>query len=111
MELYLGGGAAILLAYNGELATEDVDLIGERTGFLLELSELAGRGSEIHRRTNYYLDIVAPGPFPYDLGWRQRAMLVPTHELRHITLRAMEVHDLIISKLTGHPSLVLASRC
>jgi hypothetical protein len=54
VELYLGGGAGILLAYGGEIATEDVDFIGEKAGLLLELSELAGKGSEIHRRTNYY---------------------------------------------------------
>ena len=99
VELYLGGGAAILLAYDGELATDDMDLIGEKTGVLLKLSELAGEGSDIHKRTNYYVDIVPPGLFPQDWGWRMRAVPVRAPGLGRLTLRVMEVHDLIVSKL------------
>ena len=62
-ELYLGRGAAILLAYNGKLATVDVDFIGEESGLLLELRQFAAKGSETHRRTKLYLDIVPPGSF------------------------------------------------
>lgn len=99
VELYLGGGAGILLAYDGEIATEDVDFIGEKAGLLLELSELAGKGSEIHRRTNYYMDTVPPGTFPQDWGWRERAVAVVVPELQRISLWVLEIHDLIISKL------------
>ena len=68
--LYVGGGAAILLAYDGKLGTEDVDFIGEKTALLLRLSKVAGKGSQIHRETEYYLDVVPPGLFPQEWGWR-----------------------------------------
>ncbi len=98
-ELYLGGGAAILLAYNGKLATVDVDFIGEESGLLLELSQFAAKGSETHRLTKLYLDIVPPGMFPSDLGWRNRTIPVSAPELQHLNIRVLEIHDLVISKL------------
>jgi hypothetical protein len=98
-ELYLGGGAAILLAYNGKLATVDVDFIGEESGLLLELSQFAAKGSETHRLTKLYLDIVPPGMFPADLGWRNRTIPVSPPELHRLKIRVLEIHDLVISKL------------
>jgi hypothetical protein len=97
--LYMGGGAAILLLYEGQLRTDDVDLIGEKTGLLKRLSEDAGKGSELHRTTGYYLDIVPPGKFPQEWGWRSRAKSVELQGLEHIELRVLELHDLILSKL------------
>jgi hypothetical protein len=99
LELYLGGGAALILAYDGELATVDVDFIGPKTGRLLELSKLMGKGSEVHAQTELYFDVVPPGLFPSDMGWRRRAIPVELREVQRIRLRALEVHDLIISKL------------
>ena len=63
VELYVGGGAAILLAYDGTLATVDVDFIGPKSGLLLEMSQLLGKGSETHRQTKLYFDVVPPGLF------------------------------------------------
>jgi hypothetical protein len=60
---------------------------------------LAGEGSDIHRETDYYLDIVAPGLFPQEWGWRGRAVSVDSLELQHIELKVLELHDLILSKL------------
>lgn len=97
--LYMGGGAAILLAYEGQLRTDDVDLIGEKTGLLKRLSEEAGKGSDLHRATDYYLDIVPPGLFPQEWGWRSRTKRLELPALEHIELRILELHDLILSKL------------
>ncbi len=97
--LYMGGGAAILLAYEGQLRTEDVDLIGEKAGVLKRLSDKAGKGSDLHRATEYYLDIVPPGLFPQEWGWRGRAKRVDVPGVVHIDLRVLELHDLILSKL------------
>jgi hypothetical protein len=97
--LYLGGGAAILLAYEGQLGTDDIDFIGEKAGLLKRLSEEAGKGSELHRATNYYVDVVPPGLFPQEWGWRARAKSVEVSGLKHIDLRILELHDLILSKL------------
>ncbi len=56
LDLYLGGGAAVLLAYGGRQATVDVDAIGSPEETLGELRRAAGRNSDIHRVTRYYLD-------------------------------------------------------
>jgi hypothetical protein len=96
--LYMGGGAA-MLAYEGQVRTDDVDLIGERTGLLKRLSEAAGKGSELRRATDYYLDIVPPGLFPQEWGWRSRAKSLELPGLEHIELRILELHDLVLSKL------------
>ena len=99
VELYLGGAAAILLVYGGQVATEDLDFIGEASGLLLELRQLAGKDSKVHRLTNYYLDILPPGLFPSAMGWKKRTILAKVQSLQHIRLRVLEVHDLIVSKL------------
>jgi hypothetical protein len=99
VELFVGGGAAILLAYDGMLATVDVDFIGPKSGLLLEMSKLLGKGSEAHRETKLYFDVVPPGLFPSDLGWRNRMIRIDLPQLRNIGLRVLEIHDLIISKL------------
>ena len=99
VELFIGGGAAILLAYDGTLATVDVDFIGVKSGLLLEMSELLGKGSEFHRQTKLYFDVIPPGLFPAEMGWRGRAIWVDLPELQCIRLRVLEIHDLIISKL------------
>lgn len=99
LEMFVGGGAAILLAYDGEIATDDVDLIAVRKDLPSWLVELAGDGSALHRETDYYLDIVAPGLFPQEWGWRKRALPVETLGLKHVELRVLELHDLVLSKL------------
>ena len=97
--MFVGGGAAILLAYDGEIATDDVDFIAVMRDLPSWLVELAGKGSALHRETDYYLDIVAPGLFPQEWGWRKRALTIETLGLKHIELRVLELHDLILSKL------------
>jgi len=97
--LYVGGGAAVLLAFDGKLGTVDVDFIGEKTGVLQQLSEVAGKGSELHRETEYYVDVVPPGLFPQEWGWRDRARTVDVPGVARIELKTLELHDLILSKL------------
>ncbi len=95
----MGGGAAILLAYDGTVATVDIDLIGEKVGLLLHLSGLAPKGSALHRLTHLYCDVVPPGLFPSEFGWRSRAIAIDLPELSHLRIRVLEIHDLILSKL------------
>ena len=98
-ELLVGGAGALLLAYDPAVATQDIDFIGEKTRDLLTLSEVAGKGSDIHRLTGYYVDIVPPGWFPHAQGWGGRAVPIKVPRLRHINLKVLELHDLILSKL------------
>lgn len=98
-QLYIGGGAALLLAYDGELATDDVDCIGVKKQLLKKLYERAGKGSDIHRQTGYYLDLVPPGKFPQEWGWRGRAKGIKVPGVMHMEIKVLEIHDLILSKL------------
>jgi hypothetical protein len=99
IELYLGGGAAVLLAYDGSQPTVDVDAIGESTAILRELEDVAGRNSDIHRLTGFYLDIVPPGKFPSAQGWQGRCQPVDIPHLESLRIYVLEPHDLVISKL------------
>jgi hypothetical protein len=89
-EVWIGGGAAILLAYQGSVATVDIDLIGERIGLLLQLSDIAPKGSALHRSTHLYCDVVSPGLFPAEFGWRRRAIAVDIPDLSHLRIRVLE---------------------
>ena len=99
LEVVVAGAAAMLLGYEQQTFTEDVDFIGIETGLLAELSEIAGEGSEIHRTTSYYLDILPPGKFPQEWGWKNRAIPVAVPGLQNIELKVLELHDLVLSKL------------
>lgn len=61
--------------------------------------EIAGKDSDLHRETDYYLDIVPPALFPQEWGWRKRALGLETLGLNHIELKVLGLHDLILSKL------------
>ena len=99
LDLYLGGGAAVLLAYGGRQATVDVDAIGSPEETLGELRRAAGRNSDIHRVTRYYLDLVPEGMFPHALGWRARSRLVDIPDLKNLRVHVLDPYDLVISKL------------
>ena len=64
LDLYLSGGAAVLIAYAGSIATKDVDAIGRSEGLLRVLQELTGKEFDIHIDTGLYLDLVSPWTLP-----------------------------------------------
>jgi hypothetical protein len=100
--IYVSGGSAVLLGYGGQEDTKDFDVV-DRGGHPLEsLKPSAGRDSQVHRATGYFLDIVPP-IFPLALGFRERTVLLETG-LEHLEVRLLEAHDLIVSKLLRmHP--------
>jgi hypothetical protein len=75
-----------------------VDLIGEKTGLLKRLGEEVDKGSEVHRETDYSLDVVPPVLYPQEWGWRSRAWSMVLPGLEHVALRVLEIHDLVLSK-------------
>jgi len=99
IDLFLGGGAAVQLAYGGREATDDVDAIGESSAVLRGLRELAGRDSEIQQLTGYYFDIVPPAMFPFEQGWRERCARVDIPGLKVLRVHVLDPYDLVISKL------------
>ena len=98
-DLYLNEGAAILIAYDGTVATKDVDAIGRPEGLLRLLHEHAGKDSRVHVDTGLYLDVVAAGLFLSEHGWQGRAHPFGEANLERLRVYVLELHDLILSKV------------
>lgn len=99
LDLYLSGGAAVLIAYDGTVATKDVDVIGRPEGLLQHLQEHAGKNSDVHVDTGLYLDVVATGLFLSEHGWQGRAHPFGEANLEKLRVYVLELHDLILSKV------------
>jgi hypothetical protein len=76
----------------------DIDTCGlAPLGQSRALGELAGRGSELHKKHRVYLEHVTVNTVPCD--HEERAILIDTPGLENLTLLALEAHDLALSKL------------
>lgn len=98
LQLFVFGGAAIILSYARQAHTKDVDALGPRTTLLDELARFAGKGSAVHRETGLYFDLVPP-IHPQAPNTRDRAIPLDLPGLRALSVRVLELHDLIITKL------------
>jgi len=103
VELHCLGGFVLLVLYERPIQTADLDtlaVIPNSASSLLE--ELAGRGSPLHEKHRVYLQIVTVAEVPEDYEVR----LIDLFPGRHgnLRLRALEAHDLALSKLVrNHP--------
>lgn len=99
--LRLIGSTALMLQTAYQRGTKDsdvletIDLSADTKDRLLAV---AGAGTELHRRRRLYLEIVANGiPFlPWPPAWRRIDAL---GDLRHFELSALDVVDVVVSKL------------
>jgi hypothetical protein len=99
--LKLIGSAALMLQTNYVRVTKDADVLQvepltpELCG---RLEKLAGRGSDLDRRHNMYLEFVSPGlPFlPRGPKWRDLAGI---DQFEHFHLQALDIVDVVVSKL------------
>lgn len=97
--LYLSGGAAVVLAYGSTERTKDVDaFVAERNEVLDELQVWAGKNTVIAKREGYFFEVVPP-IYPLAPGMFDRALPIEHLTLQAITLFAIELHDIIITKL------------
>lgn len=96
------GCGALMLQASYERGTKDSDVF-ETTDLTDEtkrrLVELAGKGTELHRRRNLYVDIVANGiPFlPHVPQWHPVTEI--NNALQHLELVALDIVDVVVSKL------------
>jgi hypothetical protein len=93
------GSAALMLRGGYSRPTKDSDVFEtiELTAELRHnLTALAGKGTELHRRHGMYLDVVRNGiPFlPHRPRWTALAI-----SLQHFELHALDVVDVSVSKL------------
>lgn len=96
------GSAALMLQADYERGTKDTDVLKTRDlsqETKQQLLELAGRGTEIHKRHRVYIDVVSGAlPFlPQQPAWTQLPEL--SAELRHFDLSVLSVIDVVVSKL------------
>jgi hypothetical protein len=97
--LYLSGGAAVVLAYGSTERTKDVDaFVAERNEVLDELQAWAGKNTVIAKREGYFFEVVPP-IYPLAPGMFDRALPIEGLNLQAITPFAIELHDIIITKL------------
>jgi hypothetical protein len=96
------GATALLLQTDYERRTKDSDILETAEideGIRRRLLTLAGQGSKIHRRHQIYLKVVSPG-LPL---LPQRPRWVPviglTSRLVHFQIEALDVVDVVVSKL------------
>ncbi len=102
--LYLSGGAAVVLAYGSTDRTKDVDaFVAQRNEVLEELQAWAGRNSAVAKREGYFFELVPP-IYPMAPGMFDRAIPIEGLKLRAIKPFALELHDIIITKLGRYHS-------
>lgn len=97
--LYLSGGAAVVLAYGSTERTKDVDaFVAQRNEVLEELQAWAGKNTAVAKREGYFFEVVPP-IYPLAPGMFERALPIDGLNLQAITPFAIELHDIIITKL------------
>jgi predicted nucleotidyltransferase len=97
--LYLSGGAAVVLAYGGTDRTKDVDaFVAEPNEILDELQLWAGKNTPVAKREGFFFEVVPP-IYPAAPGMFERAVPIEGLKLQAIKPFAIELHDIIITKL------------
>lgn len=98
VELHCFGGFVITMLYGLARSTVDVDVLpATKRSAWRRLANLAGKGSELHRKYGIYLDFVAIAPVPEDYDQRLTEMFPGT--FRHLRLLAFDPYDLALAKL------------
>ena len=99
VNLHCIDGFVITMLYGLSRATADIDVLAASPNEkLVELQDLAGQGSDLHRRFKVYLQPAPIPGCPEDYESRLVRMW-PRFQLEHLRLSALEVHDLALTKL------------
>jgi Nucleotidyltransferase of unknown function (DUF6036) len=98
VELHCLGGFVVTMLYGLGRPTGDVDVITIAPRDVIEqLLQLAGKGSELHRRYGIYLDFVTIATVPED--YDQRLMEIMPGAFERLRLFALDPYDLALAKL------------
>jgi hypothetical protein len=98
VDLHCLGGFVVADRYDVSRTTADLDVLHTVNHMSQALIALAGRGTRLHKRHNVYLDVVAVAVVPEN--YESRLAELHPHTFRHLRLWALEVHDLVLAKLT-----------
>lgn len=90
-------GFVVTQLYGVARSTSDVDFLCVAPNVQGFLTDIAGKGSALHRKHKLYLDAVTGATPPEDYEHR----LVPmfARSWTHLRLHALEAHDIAVSKL------------
>jgi hypothetical protein len=98
VELHCLGGFVVTALYGLARSTADVDVLAAvKRSALNRLIDLAGKGSELHRKHGIYLDFVTVATVPEDYDQRLTEMFPGA--FRHLRLLAFDPYDLALAKL------------
>jgi hypothetical protein len=99
VELHCIGGFVVTMQYGLSRATADIDILpASPNEDLVRLQQLAGAGSDLHRRFKIYVQVVPIASYPEDYESRLVQMW-PRFKLDQLRLYALEAHDLALTKL------------
>ncbi|MFQ5694737.1 MAG: DUF6036 family nucleotidyltransferase [Terriglobia bacterium] len=103
VELHCLGGFVLEVLYRRPVPTVDIDCIAvEPHAALSRLLELAGAGSPLARQHKVHFQFVTVADVPDQ--YESRLLELFPQRFTRLQLRALEVHDLILAKLTrNHP--------
>ena len=92
------GGFVLAVLWELPRPTGDVDFIEiEPSDAASELLEIAGEGSELSTRYKLHFHQVTVAEFP--AGYASRLVDITPKEFQRLRLEALEVHDLVLTKL------------
>ncbi len=98
LELHCIGGFVVTILHGLARPTADVDvLVIAPRGESERLINLAGKGSELHRKHGLYLDLVTVATVPEDYDQRLTEMF--PGEFEHLRLFALDPYDIALAKL------------
>ena len=98
VELHCFGGFVITMLYGLARSTVDVDVLpAVKISAWGHLADLAGKGSELHRKYGAYLDFVTVATVPEDYDQRLTEMFPGA--FRRLRLLAFDPYDLALAKL------------
>jgi hypothetical protein len=97
INLHCCGGFVVTQYYGIARTTSDVDFLGVVPYIPGHLTEIAGKGSAIHRKHHLYFDAVTVATPPED--YEQRMVLMFPGNWQRLRLHALEAHDIALSKL------------
>lgn len=99
LTLHLLGRSALIVAFNANIMTNDIDIVYEHGSVLQQIAlDGFGKGTGGHARHGLYLEPVAPGLPPLPSGYQQRCVEIPGL-WKAIAPMMPEGHDLIVTKL------------
>ena len=91
------GGFVVTQLYGVSRTTSDVVFLAAVPNVQSQLTEIAGKGSRLHRKHKLYLDAVTVATPPED--YAQRLVPMFPGNWTHLRLLALEAHDVALSKL------------